>query len=31
MEHIEQIIEDFLKNDETALMECLIDPMDTTK
>ena len=31
MENIEQIIEDFLKNDETALMECLIDPMDTTK
>ncbi len=31
MDHIEAIIEDFLKNDETALMECLIDPMDTTK
>ena len=31
MENIDQIIEGFLSNDETALMECLIDPMDTTK
>lgn len=31
MEHIEQDIERFLEKDETALMECMIDPMDTTK
>lgn len=31
MENIEQKIEDFLRDDTTALMECMIDPMDTTK
>lgn len=31
MEGIEQVIEEFLRKDETALMECIIDPMDTTK
>lgn len=29
MENIEQKIEDFLRDDATALMECMIDPMDT--
>ncbi len=31
MENIEQKIEDFLRDDATALMECMIDPMDTIK
>jgi len=31
MDDIENKIEAFLKNDETALMECIIDPMDVTK
>lgn len=28
---IDSAIDDFLKNDESVLMECLIDPMDTVK
>ena len=31
MDHIEEKIEAFLKDDTTALMECMIDPMDTVK
>ncbi|MEG1847717.1 MAG: biosynthetic-type acetolactate synthase large subunit [Lachnospiraceae bacterium] len=31
MEQIEQVIEEFLREDTTALMECILDPMDTTK
>lgn len=28
MDNIDEKLKDFLKNDETALMECIIDPMD---
>lgn len=31
MEGIQEKIEEFLAKDQTALMECLIDPMDSTK
>lgn len=31
MEDAEAMIDEFLRKDETALMECLIDPMDMTK
>lgn len=31
MERAEEIIDSFLKNDESMLLECLIDPMDLVK
>lgn len=31
MINLEKIVEEFLKDDTTALMECMIDPVDTTK
>lgn len=31
MEHCEEVIDSFLKEDESMLLECLIDPMDLVK
>ena len=31
MKDAEKVIKEFLKKDESALLECLIDPMDTVK
>ena len=31
MERAEEVIDQFLKNDESVLMECVIDPMDLVK
>ena len=31
MNTVDEVLEEFLKNDETVLLECLIDPMDTVK
>ena len=31
MERAEEVIDQFLENDESVLMECVIDPMDLVK